>query len=419
MDVVIMSSRKRYFILGCILAAVIGTIWLLSIIFGGSNQRDISVVSKPLPLPSSTVIAPLANSSSFVFSNGRYFVKYDYLSGSSTRLSPDEALPTINKIVPSGDGEYVAFQSSKHGFQDALGKQLLSENLSPDTSYWWILDVTAQKFTRIEGSPVVVHWKDSSHDLYTLSDSGEGGIITHYALPGQNQLPSFAVEGSRDFFPVSDGYIIETNSNSLIKLSMDGQTSKVIFEGYKSIAFSSLESWASATNITASENETAHIYLLQLETGDKTELSDSHEGTGVWLPQGREVCYPSEKEKTLQCFDTTTKARKNYFYEKEQAVDEKLIAVMAENTFIMSDGSSNQVVSDRKLMEFLTVDNYNKSLGSDASLIYYPSEMSFIVSYLETNQPTIREQVYDTLRKDGINPDLATIQFNSITLRQQ
>lgn len=200
-------------------------------------------------LTSSHIVIPALGSNQAAISenavtlfNGRNFVDYNLAEGTTQQILSDSTFPSVIKVSWSPNGQFASFYSSQQTSRDVLGKILVQQGKSLDSSYWWVFDKQTKSFDLIDDGRSIrdISWS-TNNELFALGFGGtsEGDVnrkpntpITVYSL-SEKQFKPFA-EIKDDFvdriFPTEQGLFYTSVSGRTVELKqlVDGADPKVV-----------------------------------------------------------------------------------------------------------------------------------------------------------------------------------------------
>lgn len=398
-----------------LLIVTIGVLILIVFrLFGNSSYDVTQYYGVPRIYQAATAYSPRT----MVFSNNRSFVTYNYVTGATHLLSPDSTtsgLLNIDSLSVSQNKDYLLFHDMEANPGGSLYNVLVQQGLSTTTPYWWIYSTASQTFKPVPGSPIIA--KFNGNNLMDLeNDQGQEKIVS-YQLPSFTTGASIAVSSSDNYYPSSQGLLLHTVDNSILKATSNSVAS-TIFKNTDIIGVRSQEDTAIGLY---GQGSAAQLTLLNLKSQTNKTIASDFVGQPAWSSQGV-VLYTSTQSPTVL-------ASYNYLTNKTTpwVFTSNLSAFSQANlTLNAAFGGNTAIVSANPLTTFLIgsdlhpveppTTSYLKVLavqGSQVTIDYSEALSSFQVSYSTSNVPAMQQAVYAQLVTSGYSPYLEPINYIS------
>lgn len=286
-------------------------------------------------LPSSfTAVSPFG-ADSVVFSNGQALETYNYTNGQTLSLSPSAGLAIIDTMSTS-QNRYIAFHDGQVLQTGSLAGQLNAQGLASTSDYWWVFDTQSRAFQPLPQNTLIA--KLYNGKLYALEYSNAGESINTYQLPGLQQVASLAVQGSSDFSPTPNGFLLETANNQVLFTS-NGAVNQVLLGAATLVGVTGDGQSAVAVS---TQNNTRSLVSIDTQTGSATTIASQISNLPVWLNTGT-VLY-TDTAGNMFSYNLTTKKSTQWKYGGnlgKAKKNVKLVALINPTTAVVNDGSNH------------------------------------------------------------------------------
>jgi hypothetical protein len=306
------------------------------------NKRAPSVaVSQRFSVSTNLSSAVAYTNNSLVYSNGQGLIEYNFSNGQSSDLSSSAVgLGSIDTVSVSSGGEYVVFHDQQVQQSGSLANQLTAEGLSPDLSYWWVYSVNKQSFSVLPQNVVLA--KAYGSGVYALSPGNGSEIFTAYTPSTLQKASSFSVTGSINFYPTSQGVLLQTPSNEII-YTKDGVVSQVLFKS-TSIVGTEGNTVIAVTN-SGGPKQLVKINLVNYKT---SIISNNVQDQPAWLSSGY-VLYVTMANPSAnsQIYEYNVTNNTNKLWALSSSISSfgsagpQINSLVGPNAAIISDSSSN------------------------------------------------------------------------------
>lgn len=178
--------------------------------------------------PSSNLVSVEAyGTNSFLYSNSDALMVYNYATGNISQLSPSVGLDAygIDSISISTNDQFILFHDQQVVNGGALYQQLESMGLNPSSDYWWLYNVNNRSFQPLPQTTLIA--KLNNNSVYALVYVSGSEHIINYGTSNLLAQSTINVSGVSNFFPVTNGFLLQTPNNSILFTS-NGIISQVL-----------------------------------------------------------------------------------------------------------------------------------------------------------------------------------------------
>lgn len=410
-------SRSRLIIVGLL---VVGIIIVVIASLSGNNGNTTDM-SKSYPVPDAFATAVPYGKDTLLMSNSRFFVAYNYVTGSSKALSDDNTTPdlsNVDQIMTSPNKRYIVFHMTIANEQSYFDKTLTAQGLDSGNAYWWVYDTQAKTYRHlpVEVTSVVI----KNDKLYAL-DGNDNQAITTYSLPDISKTAAINVSDVDTFFVVKDGFIVENNDLQQALFTKDGTVSTVLFKNGR-VTYITADG-TKAIGL-ASNKDQQNLYQYDLQTKTQTLIDTNVSNQFAWDPSGK-IAYRRDKDANA---DQPIFHVYNLATQKDQTVTATADGMakksvqptvfLGDTSFIATDNSGNSYLVGTALHAMRSQTGYDFTItvnGQDVDIAYYTDPTAFLVTLGETDTVAQRQAVYNQLKKSGFNPDILDIRFTLFT----
>lgn len=420
---------------------VVGLFFLGLILHSAYTNQSITVSAAPMRLPDPLAVDVL-NDHQFVFSNGRYFVRYDTQEDTTNALSPDSSLPfsDVSDVAVSDDQKYILFQSLDQTVVDRFGKILdeLQINVLNATNFWWLYSVEKKRFSPLD-----------ARDMETWSRLGIGDESG--SAPPRNIQARLSANGKAVHvlaqYSDETRHIVKIDTATLDKLEdvtvsdavdsfymhgdslvmLDAGLTTIFNHGDKSPQI--LETEVSGLYGSAAGINEILIGSLETDTDETTYTQvdinrDSHKNLGPVDEETRIVISDDSKLIAYKKNGKIILRETGGFFTKTftLSVDDDVttdsldvIAILSHQSVIAVDtmtGLHYLLGTDKQYQDITAVDYSINPACGNCTLEYYPDEQYFIASVYGEYSQAKQAFIYDALREQDINPDKVQVVFS-------
>lgn len=416
-----MDNKRRQFYAIIAGAAVIVFVFVLAL--ANSHQASVTLgISKEYELPDTFSNAVAYGDNTVVLSNGRGFVTYNYVSGKSVQLTPDNilsGLDSLDNIGTSADKRYIFFHVKHTTSSSVLSTMLQAEGADTNGTYWWTYDTSTKAFHRLHLGSDAISVKIDGGRLYALArdDNGRQAIVT-FSLPDLAQISSLVIPDCNDFFIAQDGFLLSApgdgNGSPKVLLTKDGVVSTTYFNDATISNISPDKHYGIGAVSLGSGRQ---LVLFDLQKRTQQVIANNLTGQYVWLPDNS-LLYSTGTNDSQSLFVYNAGTGKAKIVKiasglpTSKADSTPPIALLNQTTGIISYNDKKFLIGTN-IAELKPLNpSYDKTITTsqgDVEIPYYTDEKAFIVSIRDNSQ---KQAVYDQLRQDGYNPDLVEIRFD-------
>ena len=405
-------NKKRLVILAIILLLIILIIYYLFF-----NNKPQQIVLKNYSIPSYMSSAIPFSNNTIVFSNGRSFVLYNYLKGTTSLLSPDNlqfgGLSNLDSLDLSANKKFILFHSNSPNNNGVLGVQLKKDGISNSFfGNWWVYNISSQTFSPLSTNVIIA--KMSGNTVYTLSNNNGVESISSYNPQNLNQISSVNVSYVSNFFPVRGGYLLQTPNNKVLFTNNGIVTQQL----YSSTILDGVSANGQEAIGVFAQNGSQQLELLNIHTSVMNLIANNIIGQADWSSKLNEGFYytnstnSSGKNLTLNSYNLSL--NKTIPLSLRENMGSTILKPLGNNRAIISQSQGNDFIIGKSLKSILLPKaSYNKTIyiNSQPIFISYSSQGIMYVNST-TYFPNEKNILYNQLTKDGFNPYLISIQIN-------
>lgn len=399
-----------------IVATIIVLVALLSLISGSANVTWNQSSTVPDIFKSSVAFG----SNSIIFSNGRQFVEYNYISGHSTPISPDgvdQTIGNIDSLRVSSDKNYLVFHSQEAPAGSQMESYLRANGLDPTQPYWWLYDALDDSFRSLPSDVTSVRLTKGL--VYTLSgEDTSKSIIKIYGVRDLKLQKTIEVASSSDFYVVNDGFVLvgAGELNVPVMFTSDGVVNRQLADRVTSVA--NVNSNSESGLLIRDTGKNPRLLLFSLDGSVKEQATNvdtvaaSEDNDALISVKS----LSSEKPSKLFLYNHTT-GKLGTLEIKDLSVSGtfpvSLFSAHVGTLAYLNGGlimAGNDFIAPKQPPA-----NYDKSLrvsGNIVDLKYYPDESAFIVTLDGSAVSQERAAIYKQLKEDGLDPALLDIRFS-------
>jgi len=332
-------NRRTVTILG-VLGFVIAVVAI--VIYVVLHRIPVFQASDSYSVPSNFSNAVAYDTNSFLYTNGRAFIVYNYANGQSKTIGPDMGIPTlahIDSLSLSTDQQYILFHNELVTNGDILYSQLKQRGLNTTKDYWWVFNVNNSSFFPLPQG--VLRAKMDGNYIYTLSKGDVSEYITTYDASTVQQIKSLPVPNSTDFFVTQGAFLLQTFDNKIL-LTSDGIVSKLLFPSTTIVNVTPNKKFAIGVQ---TQNKIRKLVELNLGNYSTKAVASGVVGDPTWINTGKTLytLNTNGPNKTPRFYSYDTSTHIVTFWEltglaKDSSVP---VALVGESTAVVSDTFSN------------------------------------------------------------------------------
>lgn len=377
-------------------------------IFLGTRESSLQLTQAVRVPTSMSSAAPYGNNS-FIFSNGRYFASYNYVTGESQRLSPDESidgLSDVDRLLVSGDLKYIAFELPITPLGSALYAQLSQTGRDPSQPSWWLYDITNQKFYPFPEDTRSVVFSDTL--VYSFNVNNGMASITMYQPNNLRTISTLSVPSATSFFKTTNGYVLNMPDSTVLS-TKDGVVSHQLFTATSVIGVGGPGTLGVGVVGTKDGSNLGRFSF----NGSSEKTVARNVGPPVVWNGGGLVLFSTSDGKSIHLYSLKNQKMVHIGVPKQLGSVTPVNALNDHTILIKNSGGLELVGSNLQSAQLLPR-NYDKTITVNGSLVevtYYPSENAFLVNLGSDAVLAEQAAVYNALRADGLNPDLLDIRF--------
>jgi len=374
--------------------------------------------------------------SSVLVSTNRNLVKYDPTTGTTRPLMKDGVLPQILDLAWSEDESYAVFQSSGQNKQDTLGEILDSQLQSSEANVWWIADFKTKEYKPVGSGVTSVGWIDKDNIYAVGTPLGSSAVGLHTS--SVTELEFILVHQQDDLlnaYPISDGFLLYSSVNlkgSLSKIAREGGTPKLFLKDLSRAP----EINRAGTLLAAMTNDLPYdddpgytedtlALINTLDGRTIKKLAEKQPSGGYWSPSGDSFYFErieGEKNRIVQALISTNKNKVSAKISNldisnlPQSSLSKIIPLVNGGLLLVDQQNKIYIANSQKIAPFKSfqTDTVGGSTGlqGDGFGIYYYSATNFYgISIAGEPRETYKQKALETLKKAGVNTDLADIVY--------
>jgi hypothetical protein len=278
----------RKILIAFVVVIVIAGLLLLVIPSRGSS------INQSYAVPNTFAASAAYGNDFLVFSNGRAFVDYNYVSGKTTLLSSDDAadgLSNIDSLSASPNRQFLLFEDASATPNGILYNQLSSAGLSPSADYWWVYNTATKHFQPLPLGIELARF--AGNNITALTTTSNGSTITTYDPATVKSTTAINVVSCINFLPVQGGYVLLTVKGRAL-FTTNGVVSTPLASTDPSLTLTGVSSTGNALAATATDGTSADLLTLDIQTQLEKTIA-----TNVNRPPvqgGDEVLYTTETQ---------------------------------------------------------------------------------------------------------------------------
>ncbi len=365
---------------------------------------------------------------SFVFSNGRTFVSYDYEKKTIQKLSTSEALPLdITDLSVSADKNYLLFKARRQYYDDTLGQKLIANNVEPSFPRWWVYNISAGSYDFIPGNVYSATFNGQDNSLVVLSPAnpveGDEGdpestakstSLQTFSLPSITRTSSLETGDYTSARSIGGTIYLQSSARSLDTIDLKTGDTKKALSDVGSVAPSASQPFAIIKSLVNQDKQSTKLF--DTKTGKTKNLGSApKEGFGAcWSPDGSTLYYQSGSD--IKSYDVSGSDGGTYKLKGlEKGSEASITTCLGKGAFIVESGSEKYVAAATKVTVPIKPASYKKVLSNGTSVEFSSSNNSFLVSVVGSANDSAKAAVYNQLTQDGIMVDFWPIRFTEIT----
>ncbi|GEM_PF-2597883 len=379
-------------------------------------------ISQKISLPSTFKTAAPYGNTSVVISNDRGFVSYDYTTGASQLLSPDNqssGLANIDSLTATDDGKYLLFHTEEVADQSTLQAILNQQSLDTGRDYWWLYSVADQSFRPLAARTLQA--KLSGNYVDALASGGTSETITRYNLGDLKQAKQVSIPGSTDFWSYNDGYLLQL-ANQSVAFTTDGVVTQTLYN--KTSVLSLVAGSMMAIGATG-QGDSKQLVELNLDKRSSKVIADGVAVPPVTTASGNILYITADgsgpnANNTYISYDTVSH-KKTTWRLTDTAAQLKnsdaapLLALLQPMVVLGTTITGGTYLAGNQLQPVRSPTGYSSTVtvqGNPLHVTYDDTVDSFVVGYSAVPQNLIIAALGTQLRHDGFNPDLYQIVFS-------
>lgn len=407
------------------------------------SNRTITLYAAPVRLPQPLNVS-IENSNSIIFSNGRYFVRYQLSSNKTTPLGDDLnlPLPVVSDVSVSHNSRYILFKSIGQDKNDILGKTLSEDNNTNtfgETDWWWVYDTETKHYQSIDARDKK-NWIEMGGDEL-MTDSPPRNILARLSpndsvfvlfdhsdkskrlaeidiTSGKVKRTIKVDEGVEQFYIFEDsfiflikGNIVVTDTSGKVKRTINGPFSNIRNDG------SSKASKVLAYRSDRKISDTSFL-VIDVSTGKKLSYKGSTPESSQILSTGGEYVGYSKDEKLIFIKDDLISKKYSVEVPGDIVDVESLdfVSMVSPKILITIDRDTGlYYLLTKDKVQFQDINNTIFSINETCprcTLEYFPEDAYFIASIPGEYSVQKKDIIYNALKNNKINKDRVNIKFS-------
>lgn len=205
------------------------------------------------------------------------FVIYNFRTGDVQHIATGVGITSPDSLAVSSDKRYVSFHTNFVQPGTQLATTLQSKQADLGSDYWWVYDTKSNQYWPLpEGAIHVRFYKQS---VLALVATPNGERLASFSLQGEagEEVP---VSGISDFFPVSDGYLLQATKGGLF-YTQGGVTSKKVAESTAIVGGTD-----DMVIVTQKDDKGQRIAAIKLANYSVKKIAGNTGGKQAWLNEG-------------------------------------------------------------------------------------------------------------------------------------
>ncbi|HSX34338.1 MAG TPA: hypothetical protein VLF62_01720 [Candidatus Saccharimonadales bacterium] len=342
------QQKKRFIIFGS-LALFIGLIYILSMAFRGGTQ-----ITQFTKVPATTAEGTAFGTDTLLYANDAALETFNYKTGKRTPISPStgqNGLDNVDTVTASANKKFVLFHTSVVTYGELLSKQLAADGRSEAADYWWVYSIADRSFQALPDGTLLA--KFQGNKLYALAPNSDGEAIYTYNPATLEETSNLQIEPSSDFFPVKNGFLLQSIDNK-IYFTSNGTTNEEVLSD---IQISGIT--ADGNTVVGLENKNKAQSLVWASTSDWEVhvISDSVSSKPVWDNSGKVLYNTSGASTDFVEYNLVTDKSSTWKFNKDALPprdDAPAIAqvLLSDDTAVISNSSGVYYLSGPQVHEF-------------------------------------------------------------------
>ena len=270
-------------------AGIFGIIIIAVVLFVVFKPKMRTIPTYPVSASFASAIA--YGNNAVVFSNGQRLETYNYATGQTKALSPDNlGLDSIDTVSVSPDDNYILFHDETLDPGGGLAAQLQAQGLDPSLDYWWLYNVAKQTFSSLPQGLLLA--KLNGTTVYAIGGSASGEVLNSYSISNLQQVNTMSIPGSSTFFVTPSGFLLESPDNNVL-FTKDGVVNTVLF---KSTVLVGTTSDGSSALAVMTQNGVRKLISINLSTNTTKTIASNVVDLPVWLGSGMALYLGSDQQ---------------------------------------------------------------------------------------------------------------------------
>jgi hypothetical protein len=301
------QQQRRFAIFGG-LALFIGLIYVLTLAFRGGTQ-----ISQFTKVPASMAEGTAFGEDTILYANSSALETYNYKTGKRLAISPStgqNGLENVDTVTASSNKKFVLFHTGVTTYGQLLSNQLEADGRSVANDYWWLYSVADKSFRALPDDTLLA--KFQGNKLYALAPNSNGEAIYTYNPDGLTMASTLQIEPSSDFFPVKNGFLLQSIDNK-IYFTSDGISNTEVLSNIQITGITD-----DGNTIVGLENKDKQHSLVWATVGnwELTVISDSVNSKPVWDKSGKVLYNTSDSATDFVEYDLVTKKNNTWKFAK-------------------------------------------------------------------------------------------------------
>jgi len=407
--------------LGKIFIIVLAVLVVVALVFSSKGASSLSITQKYLVPNTFNDVAPYGQNT-IVFSNGRSFAKYNFISGQVSQISPDNLLPELNNIdslSASANDQYLLFHDEASVSGTPLYNTLVQQGLNVNQDWWWIYNVSTKTFSVIPHTVLLA--KIDGNQVDTLVSTNNGEEIVSYSVSSLAQDSSIPIINGSNFFRAANGFLLQTTDNEAF-LTSTGVVNNLLS---KSIIVDGVSADGQSAYGVINSGGSSRLVKINLQNSSIKTLASNVEGQAeVLLPNLLLYNTAGSGQTGPLAFNTYNLASSkkqlwgfSYSVSGGNSISFTPTALLGETATIAQDSSSKVYLIGNGLAPIKSVPaNYKSTINVSGNSVNvsYSSVQTTFEAVLNSGQATAEQAaVYTQLNHDGYNPLFYNVQFST------
>ncbi len=250
------------------------------------------------PVDDTLANSVMYDSSSLLTVTGGDLVVYNFRDGSRQTITTEAGIESPDSLALSSDKQYIIFHTNFVQQDTQLGSILQSKQASLGGDYWWVYNVKNKQFWYLPEGTIQARFYNGTVRALIANPTGEQ--LATFSLSGEvsDEAPVAKIS---DFFPVSDGYLLQTTDGELFH-TQEGVLSKKVADSTALVGGTDQQ-----LIITQADGKGQKLAIINLSDYSVKTIAEKTSGKQAWLNSGVLV-YGQLHDSTseLHTYDITT-----------------------------------------------------------------------------------------------------------------